>query len=335
MLGGGVGSLLHRELVVRKKLAHSVSAWTGNDRDDGTLVVRVALARKATVKKVERALRGQIRRLAYAGPTKSQLTAARSRWLSALVFRTQTNRERARLLGGLELGAGDARLLAREADAFEAVGRKQVRDAVKAHLHQDERSVVAAYPPGWRIHPGAPLQRFHLVHPGENLTAIAKRYQVSLGSLLAVNELDAKKPIHPGQKLKLPAGAKRPQQKPSAQQKPSERPRSGASKPQARAQPRKSSRAQKHQRTSTKLAQPNGKRTQARPGRSGSKRATTGAKPTAVAPKPRVHVVRKNQTLLGIARRYGVKLTELCRANGITSKQPIRPGQRLVIPAKK
>ncbi len=326
LLGGDAGSLLHRELVVRTKLARSVSAWTGGDRDATELVVRVELTRTATIKKVERAIRDQLRRLVYAGPTQAALDAARNRWLTALVLRTQTNLERAQLLGETELIAGDARLLAREVDTFEAITRGQVRDAVKAYLGDTQRSAVAAYPPGWRVPAGGPLQHFHLVHPGESLIAIAKHYQVSLKDLLAANELDAKKPIYPGQKLRLPAGAKVPKQKPGANRKPAPRGRSKKAEPAARGKPAKPAATSKPTQATSRRARPEAK--------APPRRTASQAKAKPQAPTQRVHVVSKNQTLLGIARRYGVTLTQLCRANGITSKQPIRPGQRLVIPAQ-
>jgi predicted esterase len=44
--------------------------------------------------------------------------------------------------------------------------------------------------------------------------------------------------------------------------------------------------------------------------------------------------VAEGQTLGGIARRYHVSISALCRANGIQRRSPIRPGQNLVIPDK-
>lgn len=46
------------------------------------------------------------------------------------------------------------------------------------------------------------------------------------------------------------------------------------------------------------------------------------------------HVVGDGQRLGSIAKRYGVSIEELCEANGIRRRDPIRPGQRLVIPGK-
>lgn len=52
---------------------------------------------------------------------------------------------------------------------------------------------------------------------------------------------------------------------------------------------------------------------------------------TALA-KPKVHVVYSGQRLGSIAKRYNVTVAELCAANGIKQSDPIRPGQKLVIP---
>jgi len=46
-----------------------------------------------------------------------------------------------------------------------------------------------------------------------------------------------------------------------------------------------------------------------------------------------VHVVQRGETLYSIARRYGVDMWTLARANGITNPNRIYVGQRIVIPA--
>ncbi len=50
--------------------------------------------------------------------------------------------------------------------------------------------------------------------------------------------------------------------------------------------------------------------------------------------KPRTHVVAAGHTLGRIAKRYNVGIDDLCKANGITRRDPIKPGQRLVIPSE-
>ena len=48
--------------------------------------------------------------------------------------------------------------------------------------------------------------------------------------------------------------------------------------------------------------------------------------------KPKVHVVYSGQRLGSIAKRYNVSVDELCAANGINRRDPIKPGQKLIIP---
>jgi uncharacterized protein YcbK (DUF882 family) len=49
---------------------------------------------------------------------------------------------------------------------------------------------------------------------------------------------------------------------------------------------------------------------------------------------PRTHVVYSGQRLGSIAKRYNVSIEALCYANDISERDPIRPGQRLVIPER-
>jgi LysM repeat protein len=56
---------------------------------------------------------------------------------------------------------------------------------------------------------------------------------------------------------------------------------------------------------------------------------------TALAAGPdraRTHTVYAGQRLGSIAKRYNVTIDALCHANGIRERDPIRPGQKLVIP---
>jgi len=50
------------------------------------------------------------------------------------------------------------------------------------------------------------------------------------------------------------------------------------------------------------------------------------------AKKPRVHEVRRGDTLSGLARKYGVRVRDIASANGMGSKQTIRTGESLRIP---
>jgi LysM repeat protein len=60
-----------------------------------------------------------------------------------------------------------------------------------------------------------------------------------------------------------------------------------------------------------------------------------GVAPASAAPDKGsvVHVVRRGETLYSIARRYGVDMWSIARANGIANPNHIYAGQRLVIPS--
>src|SRR5688572_18210776 len=49
---------------------------------------------------------------------------------------------------------------------------------------------------------------------------------------------------------------------------------------------------------------------------------------------PRTHVVASGQRLGSIAKRYVVSIEAICYANDISERDPIRPGQRLIIPER-
>ncbi len=51
--------------------------------------------------------------------------------------------------------------------------------------------------------------------------------------------------------------------------------------------------------------------------------------------KAKVHVVEKGETIYGISRRYGIPAEQILKLNHLSPKNPIRPGQKLVLgPAK-
>ncbi len=53
----------------------------------------------------------------------------------------------------------------------------------------------------------------------------------------------------------------------------------------------------------------------------------------AAPPRPKVHVVKKGDTVYGIARRYGADLKTFMKLNGIAAPYRIQPGQKLALPA--
>lgn len=77
----------------------------------------------------------------------------------------------------------------------------------------------------------------------------------------------------------------------------------------------------------------------ATPTRTPTQTATPTRTPTATAtptptptPTPIIHVVQPGQTLYGVARLYGVTVSALSQANGLTLMSYLRPGDELIIP---
>jgi LysM repeat protein len=75
-----------------------------------------------------------------------------------------------------------------------------------------------------------------------------------------------------------------------------------------------------------------------------AKTESQAAKAEAPSPKPapappkveketkgRIHVVQKGETVYGIGRRYGLSVEQVLKLNNLTLKDPIKPGQKLVV----
>lgn len=56
--------------------------------------------------------------------------------------------------------------------------------------------------------------------------------------------------------------------------------------------------------------------------------------PTARPPSFRQHVARRGETLSRIAKRYGIRVSALATANGLSTRSKVRPGQELVVPER-
>jgi membrane-bound lytic murein transglycosylase D len=73
-----------------------------------------------------------------------------------------------------------------------------------------------------------------------------------------------------------------------------------------------------------------GQRLRVRPPTGSASRAVASQAP---APDGSTHLVRRGETLSGLARRYGVSVADLMAANGLESSRSLRAGARLRIPA--
>jgi LysM repeat protein len=86
-----------------------------------------------------------------------------------------------------------------------------------APAHAEPGSAAPAGP-AVETAPAAPAGAVHVVAKGETLTAIARRYRVTVPDLLKVNKITDVRKLQIGQTLVLPPGAKIPESSPPAPQ---------------------------------------------------------------------------------------------------------------------
>ena len=147
--------------------------------------------------------------------------------------------------------------------------------------------------------PAPPKPRVHVVHDGQRLGSIAKRYNVTVDALCTANGISRTDTIRPGQKLVIPV----PGDKDGSQTRRAAAP--GAAESRSRAGGGKSSTTE---------------------------RASDSSRKDALPAAERVHRVESGQRLGSIAKRYNVTLEALCEANRLRKTDTLKPGQTLVIP---
>ncbi len=163
----------------------------------------------------------------------------------------------------------------------------------------------------------------YVVRSGDTLSAIASRKGVSLAALLKTNKLSSRSMIHPGQKLRIPGAGGAPRVGGGA-------PAVSTARYKVRSGDTLSAIASRTRTSLATIYKLNGlnARSVIHPGQSikvkGSAKASSGAKASTAA-----YTVRSGDTLSGIAARKGVSLAALLKANGLSSRSVIHPGQKL------
>jgi membrane-bound lytic murein transglycosylase D len=162
----------------------------------------------------------------------------------------------------------------------------------------------------------------HIVEPGENLTAIARRYGTSVAAIQGENDLTGSV-IRPGQRLRITGGG------------------NGVAAPtvvehEVEAGENLSAIARRYGTTVARLQELNDlDGSIIRPGQrlvvEGGERGENGAGGSTVEATRIEHVVEPGETLWGIARRYDSTVEQITEANELGSR-PIYPGQRLAVP---
>ena len=144
---------------------------------------------------------------------------------------------------------------------------------------------------------------FHVVRRGDNLTGIARRYNLSMEELLKLNNLTNRSVIRKGQKLRVRAEAPTP---------------TSASYKQRQALAL----------ASFKSGSIKGKASTV------SRELPRNARVAAAQPKPqaRRHTVKRGETLYDVSKKYGLSLNDLARANKVRINYRVMAGEELNIP---
>lgn len=319
-------SRLGGSIVGQRRPAQSLEAQVSGEVGPELFALHAVGTGPAALENIERALDAELTKLGQFGLSAEELTAAHARRKHARAAELASNLGKARVLSRASLfGQGPEQVLNR-ADPLGAesdVTNTAIARAVREYLQPRRRTVIEVYPKGWNDPWQTPMPTYHLVSAGENLARIAAMHDTSVEVIAKMNGLDQKKPIHPGQNLKVP--------------------RSKATSVKAvvhtvRSGDTLSGIARKFSVSVQSLADANGidAKRPIRPGdelrvpaRSG--KASSG-KPSGNKPAGRTHKVKAGETLGGIALRYSVSTASLAAANGLAGKTTIRVGQTLQVP---
>lgn len=146
LLADGDSSRLERLLVRERAVAQQVSAGTYDYVGPDALVISAVLTETAKLDVVEKLVEAEIEKLAKQPAPAAELAKVKRRLRSAFVFGLQTNLSRATQLGQFESYFGDARLLARELQHYQAVTAADVQQAVRKYLGAERRQLVEVMP---------------------------------------------------------------------------------------------------------------------------------------------------------------------------------------------
>ena len=159
------------------------------------------------------------------------------------------------------------------------------------------------------------IKKVHKVAKGENLSLIAKRYKVSLSKLLRFNNFRLNKKLYVGQKIKLtPTNVAR-------NRKSTKRNKVVTYKVKAGDNLQKISK--RFGTSVNQLKASNGLR---------SSRINTGKKLQITAANIKMHIVKRGESLIAIANKYKVSMSNILYANNLKNKSKIQIGRRLTIP---
>jgi len=194
------------------------------------------------------------------------------------------------------------------------------KDPYRIRVPEAAASVLAAKIdsiPEWK--PPTPSYVVHRVRRGQTLSGIASRYRSSVRGIMRMNHLRSANRIWPGQRLKIPTrGGYSPPPSPSR------KPTAGIHT--VRQGESLYSIARRYRTTVDRLRRNNNLKSNII--HPGQKLKISSASPSGT----KHYAVRKGDTLGRIAKAHHVSLKNLLRANGLSSRSRIYPGQMLLIP---
>ena len=148
ILGGGIRSRLHQELVVKQGIAASAGAYfQGNALDPTDFTVYGSPRGSATLEQVERGVEAEIEKLIKDGVTDIELERAKNRYLRALIFARDSQAGMARIYGSTLTTGGTVEDIAQWPERIKAVTAKDVVDVARKYM-VEKRSVTGYLMPG-------------------------------------------------------------------------------------------------------------------------------------------------------------------------------------------
>lgn len=193
----------------------------------------------------------------------------------------------------------------------------------------------------------------HVIVAGDMISAIAKRYGVTEKAILKANPGLKPGNLQLGQVIRLPAGAKvqeapepapavqsaptesRVEPAPAVEEKPAARPAASESKPETKPAVAPEPKVEAVPAPTVEPRPEQASEVPAPPAQKAKTDESAASKPEAApvqAGKPREHVLEFEDTLSGLAKRYGVTTAAIMKANPGLDPKKLKPGKKITIP---
>ena len=147
ILGSGKTSRLYKRLVQETRLATGVSVHNETRKDPGILWISVEMHEGKDPTRAEAIVRDEIARVREKGVTAAELERTRIQLRASFLFDEETAMDLAVKLGRFEaLAPGGWRILERVLPTFATVKSKDIQEAVRKYLDDDQLTIVWSLP---------------------------------------------------------------------------------------------------------------------------------------------------------------------------------------------